>query len=322
MRVEIATEVFLSADHCVPLAVMLQHFVSGRHEWVIDPRHVELAEAYFAAHLGGMAKICSDIARKSAVRQTAWSGKLDGRPLVTINRAALAEQVEDLSAPAKLVVENHRTDGAFIKAIAHVFDELKIIDAIAKNWLEISHGGGSGEVFSIVWDQAKRFHRIVRITFLLDGDRLFPDDIFKYEEKVSELKEVEIFGHVLARREAENYVPYRVLAVSEKPSSALSKKIDILKRMTPEQRSHFDMKKGFRGKGAASAEIPEKQRHLYAALPESAVVALRGGFGEGLLELFEREAAAGRIQVRDLEQLGPGVCEELRSLLALIMRIV
>jgi hypothetical protein len=140
-----------------------------------------------------------------------------------------------------------------------------------------------------------------------------PGVIGKGDEVAKLLKEQGVNVHVLHLREAENYVPNRVLATLGKRRET-SRRLDALKRLTPDQRGHFDMKHGFR------AGIPDAQATLYADLPVDVMTRLSSGFGERVLEALAAQADA--LDETDFEGVGPGVAEELRSILAMLREIV
>ncbi|RCG31382.1 hypothetical protein DQ384_11790 [Sphaerisporangium album] len=123
--------------------------------------------------------------------------------------------------------------------------------------------------------------------------------------------------HVLELREAENYIPNRLLQ-AKKPYREASQRLKFFKKLTKEQRGHFDMKLGF-GK---SGEVPENQKSLFDGLPDKVVSGLKQGFGADVIKLFQ-DVAAHRITEADFDRdLGSDAATELRSILTLLRQIV
>ena len=134
--------------------------------------------------------------------------------------------------------------------------------------------------------------------------------------KAERLAQVGVVVHVLELREAENYVPNRVLRHPGRFGDGLLK-AELLLRLTPEQRGHFDMKNGF---GPASRPVPVEQAILFGRLDPATLTGLRGGFGKDLL----RRMADGcpELTEQDFTSLGAEVAAELRSLLATVTSVI
>ncbi|MEU4541436.1 hypothetical protein AB0G15_42060 [Streptosporangium sp. NPDC023825] len=323
MRVEVAGEVFAEDGTGFEHIIMLmQYFAESRHEWVINFGDPDLVVGYFRQHAPIRAQTYGLMAQKGLVSQAWAGGEPRSRP-VMITADSLTEHVEDLGRPAQVVVENQQSDRAFVLALAHVFATDKIVEADEKGWLEFAQAGGSGEVPKVVAAERARFRRVARVAFLLDSDRMVPGSTSKHEKTADGLRDLGVPGHVLVFREAENYVPNKILAaVSGLTRAELAKRIAHLKDLTPDQRAYFDFKTGFWNKKKCCLEISPEQQELYESLSERMVQGLGAGFGEKLSRLLEREAKAGNLQESDFAALGSGVCEELRGLLALLREIV
>ncbi|MCK2213030.1 hypothetical protein MF672_004350 [Actinomadura sp. ATCC 31491] len=321
MRVELAGGAF-TEDRFELIVTLIRLFAESRHEWVVTPDQFEIVRAYFQEHAPTRAQAYALMAQKGAVSQ-AWSaGPATLRPVVSVTYDSMPDHVEDLTRPARLVVENQEGDGAFVLALAHVFEAGQVIRAHGNRWLEFVQGGGSGEVPKVVASEAATFRRVKRVAFLFDSDRMVPGEASKHEKAVAALGELGVPGHVLRFREAENYVPNRVLAAIAGPRRELAARIDALKKLDPHQRGHFDFKHGFWDRKKACPAVPDAQKDLYAPLPDHVMAALRNGFGENLTVILEREARAGKLKEADFEALGPEVVAELKGLLALLQEII
>lgn len=316
MRVELAGDVF-TEDGFALIIVLMRQFIESRHHWVVDLGQLDLVDEYFQDYAPKHAPVFGEVARKGLVSQ-AWSSPQSRPSVVSVTGQTLADHVEDLGRPAKFVVENRDGDGEFLLALAYVFGAEEILKACEEKWLEIVQGGGSGEVPKVVRHENAAFRRLKRVAFLLDSDRMTPDEVSKHEETAAELRAEGIDGHILRFREVENYVPDRVL----EQERAMAGKVVHLKALVPEQRAHFDMKKGFYDGKRKQIVVPAAQKSLFASLDDATKAGLQFGFGKGLMEILGREAKAGHLKESDFEKIGPGVCDELEALLALLRQII
>jgi hypothetical protein len=319
MRVEFAVEVFTDDAPLPPLVMLLDGIARGRHNWWADPASLAAAEIYFGLHAPRMVASYLELGRKGTVH-SAWQSASEVSPAtVRITLADLADLVEDLSRPAVLVVEDHVSDGCFVRALARVFAAERLLAALDRDWLVIRHGGGE-RLVSVAKAEREAFRRSVRVVTLLDSDRWLPDQQTHSHEKADQLRRHGVLTHVLTLREAENYLPNHVLhAAVARPSDA-SRRLDHLKQLDQRQRGYFDMKHGFRRTATGEPTVRDEQKELYADLDAGTVRVLSGGFGSHLLPLLERECA--RLTEQDFHKLGPAVVAELRELLSMINSVV
>jgi hypothetical protein len=227
----------------------------------------------------------------------------------------LHQVVEDLTRPAMLVVEDLESDGCFIRAIAAIFGNHHLLNALKNGWLEISHAGGS-RLEQVAKQKIQFFHKQIRVVALLDSDSMQPNERTANHSKSERLARLGSQTHVLELREAENYVPNSVIRASMRPKTA-SKKLNLLKLLTPSQRGHFDMKNGFKTRDGQPV-IPPEQQELFSNLDPQTVRGLQGGFGSKLLELLESEKA--KLTINDFAKLG--VEREMNVLLSTIESVI
>lgn len=316
MRVELSPEACTGPDVLRPLHMLLWTFTEGRHEWAADELAIAALVAYFEGYAPSLAPVVESLGQKSIV-DTAWSAGPVGTP-VRITAAELPHLAEDLGRAAVLVVEDLVNDGAFIRAVATVFNNRRVLTALANQWLVLRHAGGTGRFPAVVTAERSGFRVFARIAVLADSDRWTPGQITPIHRKAEDFRAAGLSVHVLALREAENYLPHRVLAACGDPASS-SATLTALKRLTPEQRDHYDMKHGF-GKRTEPARIRPEQRALFAGLDQHTRNALRGGFGDNLLPTFERHR--GTVTVADIAALGAHVEHDLQVLLSTIESVI
>jgi len=323
VRVELAPEVFADGEdttgsddptYLTHLYSLLYCFIDERHEWVTNGLVVVAVEEFLPKHLPSLADTLASTARKAATAQV-WTGTSQVDPeVVRVTRADLVEHAADLCQRAVVVVENQGSDGRFLAAVAHVLGDERVRRAFEHDWVEFANGGGSTLV-SVAEQAVRRFRRVVRVAAVLDSDRLLPRQRTSSDDKADRLRRLGVAVHVLARREAENYVPYRVLATVGRPGEA-SRKVTLLKQLTPEQRAHYDMKHGFRRVDRSQETRDAFEKLFPTFVPPTPRTGLHDGFGDRLLD--ELHAHRERLTEDDFAQLGPDVVAELRELLATV----
>lgn len=316
MRVELAPEVFHTPDSLMDLLQLIRCFTAGRHDWVAEPAVIDLAYSYFTKQAPSIASVTSDLATKGTVAAQAWTPSVEQTRVVKVDARDLRSYTEDLSRPAILVVEDQESDGFFVSAVAKVFGFDRVETALRRGWLEIQHGGGSGGVPKVTMIAVQRFSVCTRVAALLDSDRFVPGTHTRSHDKAKELSTSDVVVHVLELREAENYVPNKVLAASASQKDA-HKKLNALKQLTSDQRGYLDMKRGFPPQGGA---FHSEHGDLYQGLDARVLSVLCGGFGASLLKrLYEMR---DHLRERDFESAGPGVVHELRVLLGKIASVI
>lgn len=316
MRINLSKGAFYQAEALTDLLTLMRSFIDGLHDWVADSETITVASGYLREHAPRLAETYLELARKGTVAAT-WTGAMSAT-VVKIEDTDLADHVSDLcKRPAVVVVEDLNSDGAFIRAICTIFRARRLQEALSKNWIEITHGGGSG-VSRVAEHVAQRYRHRVRVVALMDSDRMFPGQQTQKHLEASRLASNGIVAHVLELREAENYVPNRVLRGVGKASDA-SHKLAWLARLTAEQRGYFDMKHGF-GRPDRPPRIHSDQRTLFSGVERDVLLGLRGGFGGNLLELME--ASSGSLTEQDFVAMGEPTKSDLVSLITVLTDII
>ena len=319
MLVEIMPEACAGSDALYSLQMLLRSFVEERHEWAADEAAVTAMAIYFEEKVPTLAPAVRSLGQKAIV-DAVWSAgsvKAAGAP-VRVTDADLPELAEDLCRAAVLIVEDLINDGAFVRAVAKVFGNQRVLKALDKQWLVLRHAGGTGRFPAVVEAERAGFKVLLRIAVLADSDRLVPGQRTPMHDKADDFQAAGLAVHVLALREAENYLPGRVLAECGDRSTA-SSMLNALRRLTPQQRDHYDMKRGFGGR-RRSAQIHSWQQSLFGSLDQRTLNTLRDGFGDGLLPIFERHSSS--VTVADIAALGAHVEADLRALLSAIESVI
>ncbi|MDQ1036464.1 hypothetical protein QFZ75_002880 [Streptomyces sp. V3I8] len=345
MRVEIPVELFKDREgneNTELVLKLIRFFREARHEWVLSPRDVDVVREFFLRHVPTFAQVYTLLAQKTSGKSYAWAPRGVSSGVVGVSRETLRSDVHDLERPALLVVENASYDWKMIKALASLLGCEDIVRAEEDNRLEVYNGGGKDGATRLAVEQLAKFTRTKRVVLVIDSDSFHPGERTDNHEKANI---VELKGgrtHVLRFREMENYIPNRVLArQARKPSAqaGMAKRLESLKKLSADQRAHFDMKYGFRAKSTRDSavserkprhrkkvgktfDVPPRHRDLYADVHERDLVILCEGFGTDLPTLLFQEVRAGGISEVDLDGLGLGAPQELRSMFDKIRNVI
>lgn len=201
---------------------------------------------------------------------------------------SLADGVALLRAPFEVLVENARNDRAFLMSMATIEQRRRLAELEDKNWLRFSGAGGIGEMKMLLETFAYQRSQTRFVTWVAhDSDALQPNSPSMEALEVRNLCNGRAIGHhMLTRRAIENYLPMASLEAwaRRQPGErlALYRAYD---RMSEAQRSHFNMKGGFKGDAARGSEMGA----LYDDLSLKRRAALAGGFGNRIAELYREE---------------------------------
>ncbi|MFD8639139.1 hypothetical protein ACFV14_02395 [Streptomyces zaomyceticus] len=341
MRVEIPVDLLKGRqgdENAELILKLIAFFREARHEWAISPRDVDAVYAFLERHLPVLAQSYLLLAQKASMAQV-WAPHGGTAGVVRVAGETLTADIRDLERQAVLVVENAIYDWQMIEALARLLGCEDVIDAKAGSRLGVYNGGGKDGAIAHAVDQAAQFSRTKRVVLVIDSDSFHPMDRTGNHLKAEDAAREGVSAHVLRFREMENYIPNRVLARQPKKGvgmSSMAKRLESLKTFSPEQRAHFDMKHGFKGKPQKGADqkgrhskkagityfIPPRHGDLYDEVAEPDLITLQEGFGTDLPGLFLQEVMRGGISERDLDGLGPGAKQELRSMFETIRGVI
>lgn len=229
-----------------------------------------------------------------------------------------------------------------IEAVARLLGCEDIVASKEAGHLDVYNGGGKDGASRYAVDQVAKFSRIKRVVLVIDSDSFCPGERTNNHKQADFLVQKGGSSHVLSFREMENYIPNRVLARQPNNSvaqAAMAKRLESLKKLSAEQRAHFDMKYGFKGKVkkrlessrgkprrsgkvAKTYHVPPNHRGLYDGVGERDLIILQEGFGTDLPGLFLQEVQRGGISEKDVDGLALGATSELRLMLEKIRSVI
>ena len=185
--------------------------------------------------------------------------------------------------PLVILVENRDSDGAFVKRVVIELDKsLHGLWRREGEAVRFDSLGGAGQMPQEVENRTSALPYRPRLVAVIDSDRKGLGDA---ESQDAQALRRACNRHglpcwVLAKREAENYLP-RVL-LSEKPNASAghARIVEAWERLSNDQKNFFDMKRGL---SEAPSEI---EQELFDGLPDADREILAAGFGPNVHECW------------------------------------
>lgn len=315
MRVCFDSEVLnCPLEHGSHIEAIVERCYCEQHRWIIDDLDAVMGSAW----MQGRAKwsthdTFAEKTYRESIDRPSTSGRQQRLLVITANGCNVSDAPADvrretpknarqiLEKPLFLYVENSGSDGSFVRAISELY-AADVWLAIARLWLKPEHAGGKGEFTKKVDELIASGIAPWRIAVLMDSDRLVPGPLPADNDRIRrELEERGIRVFPLFKREAENYLPASLLGKGLM--------VKVFFGLSPAQRDHFDMKKGFKKEQNGTVVIPDEQRELYADLSKWQLDQLAGGFGKSIGARFE-DARLSTCDMSFVCQTRPGELEE------------
>lgn len=294
MRVQVDAALFRSAAARLEL-IALVHLVQRGHTVEISPLDApELAD--WLSQLGSLAaeyKALIELSLEESARfPAARRLRVVNQPLSRWSNDPLELTLPDalafLQRPLRVLVENLRRDGAFLRAVGWRFREA--FDRLLREFrLELSHGGGLEEMLKLVETHQDELWK-QRTFVVFDSDALAPDHPSKPSEDLRRsCTAARIPHHRLFRRNAESYLPAPALEAwaKKRPAAQRDKqlrKVRVFDKLRADQRHHFNLKAGFDGDRERSDR--EIGFLLFADLQQPVYEILKTGFGREIANIF------------------------------------
>ena len=283
MRIEIDLSAAADPDAHRWLDLILQKVEDGWHLWdtssEADPEAI-IATKWIRSD-GRQGARARDLLRAS-IKRAAWSSPRGRRVRVTASpkeaselrprdAALLAEE------PLVILVENRRSDGAFIERVVMELDR-----SLHRLWqrrgspIRFDSLGGKGEMPDEVDRQAQAKPYRPRLVAVIDSDRKGPGDpASPYAGRLQRrCAKWEVPCWVLAKREAENYLPGVLLRERQDAGTDHFHRVEAWDRLNDDQKDHYDMKNGL------PEILSENEGALFGALSPTDREVLSKGFGE------------------------------------------
>lgn len=201
-------------------------------------------------------------------------------------RISVAQALELVETPFRILLENGRYDKAFLLAMCGDDDHDLLVRLEREKRLMFIGPGGIDELREVVRETySGEKGRHIRCWAMFDCDAASPGAYSSAALATAGVcDEADIACHMLQRRAIENYLPNGTLNTWAY-SSASTKleripKVEALFRLTADQRSHYHMKNGL------SEKPTDEEALLFGGVPQQDRDLLTEGFGRKLSDLY------------------------------------
>lgn len=225
----------------------------------------------------------------ASIQRGAWTLKPHGRRVRVTARPGTAEEFtpEDASRfadePLWILVENRQSDGAFVKRIVAELDR-----SLNGVWhkpgypIRIDGSGGVGQMPDDVERRVQGRPYRPRLVAIADSDRKGPNDT-ESDAARKLCRKCEKLGvpcWVLAKREAENYLPRILLDERQDAGADHARLVEAWDRLNEDQKDFFDMNNGL------PEALSEIEKELFDGLSLSDRTTLSRGFGPNVYKCW------------------------------------
>ena len=269
---------------------ILHRIEDGWHVWdLTDAPDAEAIKATpWATDLGRQGNRLRELL-VAATQRSAWTLEPHTRRLRVTALPAAPDELAPKQAsrladePLVILVENRDSDGAFVARIVTELD--KSLHGVWRREgkpIRFDSVGGVGQMRDEVERQASARPYRPRLVAVVDSDRQGPADS-ESEEARRLSKTCEHHGlpcWVLAKREAENYLPRVLLGARPDVGAEHASKVDAWDKLSDDQKDFFDMKRGLPNPLTAIEE------DLFADLQDDVRETLAKGFGRDVHECW------------------------------------
>lgn len=189
-------------------------------------------------------------------------------------------------SPLEIFVENRIGDGAFIRRVVAELDrELHKYLQTDAECVRIDSVGGKTQMAEVVERRCRGWVR-PRLVVVVDSDQLAPSssgatpsvEASRLKKKCDDLG---VPCWVLAKREAENYLPSVLLEVRPNASMEHQRRLDAWSSLSEDQKDFYDMKQGL------PKDPRPEEAELFRYLARSIREALEPGFGSHVDKCWE-----------------------------------
>ena len=217
-----------------------------------------------------------------SIKRAAWTLEPHGRSMRVTAHPSTADELtpEDASRladePLCILVENRFSDGPFVERIVKELDAaLHNLWNLSDDPARIDSVGGKGQMPLEVERRTQRKPYRPRLVAVIDSDRKAP--VAKPSTDARRLSRTcnkhNLPCWILAKREAENYLPRVLLNARQNAGAAHQRLVDAWSRLTDDQKNFFDMNHGL------PTTLSADEQELFDGLSQDDREILSSGFG-------------------------------------------
>ena len=225
----------------------------------------------------------------ASIQRGAWGFAPHGRYVRVTGRPSTTDELSPEDAarlaeqPLCILVENRFSDGAFVRRVLQEFNKpLFYLLKKPEGPIRFDSLGGKGEMIKEVRRREEKVKYRSRLVAIIDSDRMGPGapESRDAQELRKECAELNVPCWVLAKREAENYLPRILLSEWGSSKAGHNQLVEAWDRLNDDQKDFFDMKYGFR------KELSGITANLFQGLSPPDRETLATGFGKKVHECW------------------------------------
>lgn len=187
--------------------------------------------------------------------------------------------------PLVILIENRFSDGAFVERVVKELDRsLRALWGREGEPVRFDSTGGVGEMQRVVEARTDRAPHRPRLVAVIDSDRKGPSDTESHAARNLHraCEERGLSCWVLAKREAENYLPHVLLGAKPSAGAGHDRLLEAWDRLDDDQKDFFDVKCGL------PDDPSEVERDLFDGLSDADREILAEGFGPKVHECWNQ----------------------------------
>lgn len=225
----------------------------------------------------------------ASIQRSAWTSTPHGRRVRVTMDPDRADELSPEDAtrlaeePMVILVENRDSDGAFLKRVVRELDK-----SLHRYWgrpgepIQLDSVGGAGQMPDEVDRRVQRVAYRPRLVAVGDSDREGPDDNDSDAARNLQRRceELGVPCWILAKREAENYLPRVLLGERKNAGANHVRRVEAWDRLNDDQKNFFDTKNGLSQSPSAAEE------KLFDRLTPMDRTILSNGFGPNVYECW------------------------------------
>lgn len=289
MRIAIDVSAANDPDAHQWLDRILYKIEDGWHVWdLTDAQDADdLEAATWIRERGMQGRRVQDLLVASTQRG-AWTPAPPGRRLCVTAHPVEQDELAPEHAcrladePLVILVENRHSDGPFVERVVKELDP-----CLRRLWgrpgapIRFDSLGGRGQMQREVENRAQVTPR-PRLVAVIDSDRKGPGDPeSRYARRLRNTCEAQgLSCWVLAKREAENYLPRSLLSERPNVGDSHDRRVEAWNRLSSDQKDFFDMKQGLPDTPSAT------EQELFDGLSDADRDILAEGFGPNVHECW------------------------------------
>lgn len=251
----------------------------------------------------------------ASIQRDAWSSTnstLHGRRVRVSMNPVRADELgpEDATRlaeePLVILVENRDSDGAFLERVMRELDK-----PLDRYWskpggpIRLDSVGGTGQMPDEVDRRVQRVPYRPRLVVIGESDREGPNDNASVAARILQRRcvAVGVPCWILAKREAENYLPGILLAERPDAGADHARRLEAWDRLNDDQKDFFDMKNGLSQSPSACEEA------LFDGIAPMDRTILSNGFGPNVHECWNiwKVQAESELRTRGKDDLEYGI---------------